>query len=180
VSDDRPRPEYGEYATPEEQAKAAGLKYVRPEPAQRATMSVTPSAEADTDTAKQEISPRRSADRYITLLFLIFGGISLIESVAGDLDFVSQLHGLATAVGASTIAVPKDAGLAGYWILVANVVLFAATVSLAMLALSRRKISFYIPIVGLFVYYVVYTIIVNSVAQDFVHQLGVHILGQVG
>jgi hypothetical protein len=172
VSDDRARPEYGEYATPEEQAKAAGLKYVRPEPVKPAEVEVAEEKEA--------LPPRWPTDRYITLLFLIFGAISLIESVAGDLNFVAQLHDFAASVGVTSVQVPAAAQVAGYWLLAANVVLYGGTAVLTLFTLSRRRISFYIPIVGLIVYYIVYSIILNSVAPDVVQQVGRHLLGMAG
>jgi hypothetical protein len=172
VSDDRARPEYGEYATPEEQAKAAGQKYVPPEP-------VKP-VEVVAPDEKEVAPPRRPTDRYITLLFLVFGAITLIESIGGDLNFVTQLRDFAASVGVAGVQVPAAAQVAGYWLLVANVVLFGATVALALFALSRRRVSFYIPILGLFVYYIVYSIILNSVAPNVIQQVGNHLLGVAG
>jgi hypothetical protein len=109
VSDDRARPEYGEYATPEEQAKAAGQKYVPPEP-------VKP-VEVVAPDEKEVAPPRRPTDRYITLLFLVFGAITLIESIGGDLNFVTQLRDFAASVGVTGVQVPAAAQVAGYWLL---------------------------------------------------------------
>ncbi len=170
MPNNQPRPEYGEYATPEEQARAAGLEYVPP--SQRPAPA--PVVRADD---VEDAAPRRSpVDRYITLLFLIFGAITLLESINGDLHFAGQLKDFATGLGVSSVAIPAGVQSAGYWLLAANVVLFSGTVALAMFALSRQKISFYIPIVGFFVYLIVYSIILNAAVPDLIRQVGNHVL----
>lgn len=141
MTDDRPKPQYGEYATPEQQAAAMGHVYVPPT-----------APEPATDVAPDY--PRQSSyvGRFVTIFLLALGGLNLVTGVPTYLDLTSTLRAAAEVSGTSLHNLPSSVNGAGIPIIIANVVIYALTVLWAMFALRRGRASVYIPIVGFFVF----------------------------
>ena len=147
MTDDRPKPQYGEYATPEQQAAAMGRNYVPPAPS-----APTPAPERPVDLAPDY--PRQSSylGRFLTIFLLALGGLNLITGVPTYLDLSSTLRAAAEVSGTSLHNLPSSVNGAGIPIIIANVVTYALTVIWAVFALRRGRASVYIPIVGFIVF----------------------------
>jgi hypothetical protein len=151
VTDERPKPEYGEYATPEQQAAAMGRTYVPPtdEPKVAPAMAIEP-------------FPTPSAgyiNRFFTVFLLGFGALNLLGDVPAYFNLVSVLNGAYSSAGLS-IVVPSGVNHAGIPILIANILIYAATVVWAVITLRRGRVSFYIPILGFLLFVAVAYILI--------------------
>ena len=162
MTDERPRPEYGEYATPEQQAAAMGHRYVPPEP-----VSAPPAPPAP---APYVGRPSGYANRFFTIFLLGLGALSLFENVPTFLNLATALKTAATTAGMASTTVPSSVNGAGIPILVANVVIYLAAVLLSILALRRGRTSFYIPVVGFAVFILVASILIVAYAPRYFAQ----------
>lgn len=147
-----PRPQYGEYASPEEQSRRAGRDLpVTPAPAEP-VLSVPPSAAparpapAAGDAAA---APSWNVDRLITLVLLAYGLVNVITSAISYLDpsaFLTQMMQVLGIEGTFT-----NHAQAKVWGIAAAIVLILGWTGTAVWALSslrRGKRSWWIPLVG--------------------------------
>jgi Family of unknown function (DUF6264) len=202
MSEERPRPQYGEYATPEQQAHAMGKRPIPPlrhqpemPPPPDPTKRVVDPAQVDPaqgDPAQgvpdpsQRVPestpvigsvPRGSAhpiDRVVTLVLLGLGLFQLLDSIQGYLSFRVALNQLATGFGL-TFAAPPAATQAGYWILASNVVLLLLTALVAIRVVRRSRIAFYIPLIGYVVFEIVMVTIVMTAVPTFAHLMSTYL-----
>jgi hypothetical protein len=163
MTESRPLPEYGEYATPEEQAKAMGREYVAPV----ADPVSAPTAVA----AEAPVAQEGYANRFFTVLFLAFGGFSLLTSAPSYLNLRSSFL-LATKDFDTGVSVPKSIEGAGVWLLAANAAIYLATVLLSVWAIRTGRRSAYIPILGFIVFALTGGLIIGVFAPGFLNQLG--------
>jgi hypothetical protein len=158
VSDDRPRPRYGEYATPEQQAKAAGLPLQPPPPDAAARVEApTPSPEPTVPI----VARNHSADRFVTLFLLGVGLITFLNSLPEYLRFSSELDQINTEIGLGAFPMPALADKAGIGMLVAHAVLLLLTMLWALRALFRGRRGFFIPLIGFAVFAIVYIVVLS-------------------
>jgi hypothetical protein len=148
MSDSRPLPEYGEYATPEQQAAAMGRVYVPPP--DLATPASVVASPPDERAAPHTDRPRGNLlDRFVTLFEL---GIGIALLLSTDYSRLGENTNLTLKAMGST----QKASLAidhYSWILLgANIVLLLASVVWAYATLRRGRLAFYIPIVGFFAF----------------------------
>lgn len=156
MSDPRPRPQYGEYATPEQQRAAIGVPEevaapsAPPEPAHR-----PPTAPATTVAAQ----PTRLADRIITVALLTYGLVTVIGAVPQLADFTGfaeQWMQMAGVEGDFTNTASGSLwGTVSVWVLVGGWIL---TAYLSWLSLSRRRVTWWIPLVGAIVTFGIVTV----------------------
>ena len=148
MTDSRPRPEYGEYATPEQQAAAMGRAYVPPpEPeTETETRVVARTAAPGKQTAA---SPLRLGgnlvDRFITIFQL---GIGLVLLLSSDFFHFGENANTDLAELGISQRIPVAIDHYGWLLLGANIVLLLATFVWAYATLRRRRLAFYIPVVG--------------------------------
>jgi hypothetical protein len=181
MTDERPRPQYGEYATPEQQAVAMGKKYVPPAPEPIAPPPTNlpgnplhPDAEHPADHVSAGIYPRRQAgyaNRFLTVLMLALGGLNLLTDVPGYLNLTSAFKAFMKAYGTTGVAVPASINGAGIPVIIANVVLYGLTVFLSVLALRRGRVAVYIPILGFVVFALVVGILISIYAPGYLTEL---------
>ncbi|WP_353116182.1 DUF6264 family protein [Microbacterium sp.] len=133
------RPQYGEYATPEEQRRAAGLPPVVEQPVE----TVAPAAQP------APVLPDRPGDRLLTIMLLAFGLVYVVMTVIGYQRlpeiFDQTLKMLGSDGEFTSFAAART------WGTVASVVLVAGYVLTAWLAIRRvraRRVAWWIPIVG--------------------------------
>jgi len=143
-------PQYGEYATPEEQRariqQPAPTGIPGPVPGLAPAYAPHPPTGPATTAAAQ---PTRRADRIITFALLAYGLITVVTSVPQMLDFTGFAETWMDLVGISAtftnIAEGQTWGriaaavFAGGWIV---------TALLSWRSLSRRRVSWWIPLVG--------------------------------
>jgi Family of unknown function (DUF6264) len=134
----RPLPEYGEYATPEEQAAAIGTV---PE----AIQDITPQAVVAPEPVV--VSPRRRWDIIATVALLIFGAYATFSSIPQFANLQGTIEEVYAAYGYT--GTYPDPGLASAIGITVNIVQPIALV-LAMFFSARRlragKVSFWIPL----------------------------------
>jgi hypothetical protein len=153
MTDDRARPQYGEYATPEQQAAAMGKLYVPPPAAE--TRVIVPGAPGPGMPAEPgEPSSLRMGgnliDRFVTIFQL---GIGLVVLLRSDwFHFAENSNTLMTELGV-TEKVPLSIDHYAWAILIANIILLLATFVWAYASFRRGRLAFYIPAVGYFVFY---------------------------
>ena len=164
MTDSRPRPEYGEYATPEEQARAMGREPVAATPApQPPAAPVPPPATATAVRAG-------SGNRFFTIFFLLIGLLELILGAPGFYNLPEFLKLGEKATG-NSVPVPASLDGLGIWVIVLNVVIYLLTALWAISALRRGRYSAYIPIIGCLVFFIAWAVLINSIAPDFAAQL---------
>lgn len=166
----RPRPQYGEYATPEEQrariadpGAAAALEAAAAPVAQTAEHRRV--AGSEEHAAPQLASPRptttaarptRTADRIITIALLAYGLVTVLGAIPQLVDFAGFARTWMDMAGIDGTLTDPAAGRA--WG-IAGAVVFAAgwllTAVLAWWSLSRRRLSWWIPLVGAIVTFVI-------------------------
>lgn len=159
---DRPRPQYGEYATPEEQAARIRQPLPAPAPAEPAPAAApaSPSGWPDAAPAKRAPStPGRIVDRAVAIAMLAYGLLSLLSAIPAILDPAALLPALGLD--------PDDFAMTttGVWGIVAAISLglgWALTAWATWAAHKRGWIVFWIPIVGGFVFNTLAAILVST------------------
>lgn len=163
----RPRPQYGEYATPEEQrariVDSGAAQHPSdppsappdPEPAASAApvdAHHLPSPRPTTTAAR----PTRTADRVITIALLAYGLITVLGAIPQLVDFVGLVEQSMRVAGID--ATISDAAGGRAWG-TAMAVVYAAgwllTAVLSWWSLSHRRLSWWIPLVGAIVTFVI-------------------------
>lgn len=165
MSDDLPRPQYGEYATPEQQAAAMGKPWPPPPEPETLPATAEPANYRPTYVTRQP----GYANRFFTVFLLGFGALMLFGDIPIYTNFASALKG-AYASSGYTVTVPASLGAAGIPILIANVVIYAVTVVFSVLAMRRGRASFYIPVVGFIVFVIAASVITVIVSPAFAAQ----------
>lgn len=141
--DPRPRPQYGEYATPEQQ-RASIREPVRESPAVVSAPPLPP-----VRPAAPPVRAPRTVDRIVTVMLLVFGLVNVATSVPALLDYEGYVDTFLRALGADGALADPDSGAA--WGIAAAIVLVVGLVAAAMLSrgsLRRGRITFWIPLVA--------------------------------
>ncbi|WP_309066549.1 DUF6264 family protein [Microbacterium sp.] len=139
------RPQYGEYATPEEQRARAGLPPLGHQPA---PASVPPPAAPRAQAAPARRSVNR-VDRVITFALLGFGLVNVLTSIGGYTDLGTTLNRTLELLGMDGEF--TNFAAARVWGIVAAVALmagYAGTVWLAFRRLNRGRSSWWVPLLG--------------------------------
>jgi hypothetical protein len=138
----RPAPQYGEYATPQQQAAAMGQEYVAPAPTPAPANTLHPAA-----TPQQGQLPEfgHLVDRFATVVQL---GVGLLSVITSDWFDFATITNVALAKAGIATRVPTVIDQYGWVLLGANIVFLAATMVWAYLRLRRGRRAYYIPFVG--------------------------------
>lgn len=140
------RPQYGEYASPEEQRARAGLPPLNAEPA--ASASAAAPAPTPAPDAGGPVAPR-PAGRLVTLVLLGLGLVNVLSSIPQFVNMSSTLTESMKMIGIDGEFTNYAA--ARTWGVVAVVILlfgYAATAWLSLRQLKRGKSAWWIPLVG--------------------------------
>ncbi|WES64973.1 DUF6264 family protein [Microbacter sp. GSS18] len=148
--DPRPRPRYGEYATPEEQRARIQV----PDPALMEPVPVaSPEPAAPAEPTPASPAPRRgagrTADRIATWALLGYGFFTVLSSVSALADYGSFAATFLDLLGVDAQLADPAAGRG--WGIAAAIVLAVGWVLTAVLSwagLRAGRVSFWIPIVG--------------------------------
>ncbi len=184
--DNRPRPQYGEYATPEEQrARIVGSEPEHPsdppvvpaaagagsgsptapsgpargatrQPAPRTGDHPLPSPRPTTTAAR----PTRTADRIISIALLAYGLITVLGAIPQLVDFAGFVDTWAEMAGIDATLADPAAGRA--WGIAAAVVYaggWLLTAVLSWMSLSRRRLTWWIPLVGAIVTFIIVSVL---------------------
>jgi hypothetical protein len=157
MTEHRPRPEYGEYATPEQQAAAMGRTYTPPPaPETRVPLAVVPGAPAPEQ--GERLAPAGNAiDRFATIFQL---GIALVFLINSDFfHFAEYFNASSSEIGPGP-TIPTSLDRFGWLMLTVNIVLYVATSVLAYTRLRQRKLAFFVPFLGLGVFVLFLTVLI--------------------
>jgi len=146
-SDPRPRPQYGEYATPEEQRARIG----RPDATHaletgQPVVSATPEPAAP---AGQPAARPRVADRVVTIALLAYGLFNVLSSFSAFLDYEAYAETMFAVMGVDAELADPAAGRP--WGVTAAIVLslgWIATALLSWWSMKRGRITWWIPLVA--------------------------------
>ena len=151
MSDKRERPQYGEYASVDEQI-AAGGHAVEAAPAPVSPTTVTPATALAPPVASTRVPGApptiRRWDLPLTIALLVLGGYSVISGIPGFLNFASALNDVYVASGYGEYTSTSLANGIGIGALVSQSVLYVVTVALAVARLRAKKLAFFIPLIG--------------------------------
>jgi hypothetical protein len=141
------RPQYGEYATPEEQRRLAGLPPLDAAPEAPASTAV---AAPPAEPAETPATPaRRPWDRAVTIALLAYGVINVFMTSMSYLDLSTLMNDSMKILGIEGEFSNFDQ--ARVWGTVAAVVLIVGWVITAWLSMRRLrtgKITWWLPLVG--------------------------------
>lgn len=144
MTDQRPRPQYGEYATPEQQAAAMGQPASQPAPQLPVTSAPPPYRQRPIAV----VAPSRRWNVLASFLLLAWGLYSVISGLFQYSDlggFIDQVYRMQ---GIGRFTSTQLATTLGIVINVSNVVLYLLTVFLTIRLLRRGRPAFYVPLIG--------------------------------
>ena len=167
MTDERPRPQYGEYATPAEVAEARGpLPAVEPAPApvaQRPASDVPPRPTV----ARPSVRPVSRWDRPFTIALLAAGVVNVIGSISVYLDLARSLRTAFAQLGATGLKLDgPEIPAIGVAMVVADSVLIVAAIILAALLIRRGRRAIWVPIVAFAVHGIVINLLVLPVVLN--------------
>jgi hypothetical protein len=140
MSDSRPAPQYGEYATPEEVAALRGE-----------TASPPPADPGPPHAAAQEPargSTWRRLDRPITIALIAFGVLNLLQYAGALLDFDYFLDVATRETILDDVDFTEAARVGGIVLFVVCLALVLASGAIAVLLLRRGRVAFWVPLVA--------------------------------
>ena len=154
MTDQRPRPQYGEYASVDEQIAAGGIPVELEPVVTSPTTGVT--GPADQGLVPPDPSTRipggppapKSWDFALSVTLLIFGAYTVGSSIAGLLDFSAVLREVYAQAGYGEYTSDGLADSIGIAILVSQSVLFIATLVVTVLRLRAKRVAFFVPLIG--------------------------------
>lgn len=162
--DPRPRPQYGEYATPEEQrarihqpappAQAPAAAPPPPAPTWGASSmpGTKPGSWPEATPGTRERKPH-PVDRIVTFALLAYGLINVISSIPSLVDYTAYTETVFKLLGVN--ATLSDPAAGKPWGFTAALVLtlgWLITAGLSWLSLRRGRLTWWIPLVGGFVF----------------------------
>lgn len=156
MTDSRPRPQYGEYASPEVQRAHIREPHPTPDEASpeadaRATGSDSaglPGAPVKKSTVAGTASGARRWDVVLTWVLLALGTFSVLTSIPGFLNLAETLEAAYQQVGIGHFASSPLASALGVTAVVIQVVLLVAAFALSTRTLRAGKVAFWIPLVA--------------------------------
>jgi hypothetical protein len=147
------RPQYGEYATPEEQRARAGLPPIEAGPVAPATpqpatpQPATPQSATPQPAAAAPAAP--SAGRLVTLVLLGVGLFNVLSAIPNFLNLSDTLQQSLKMFGSdaefTNYAAAKNWGVIALVVLMAG---YAATIWLSVLRMRAARSSWWVPLVG--------------------------------
>lgn len=158
--DPRPRPQFGEYATPEEQRasiqvppESAHADEPVPVPASRSTEEGTrPTVgrfEPERDSVSKPVAPAgNSADRIATIALLAIGLFNVLTTVPGLLDLPSTLNAAFERMGLGSFTPTPAASVIGVGLAIFYALAWLVTLALSLRSLRAARLSFWIPLVA--------------------------------
>ncbi|WP_309712233.1 DUF6264 family protein [Pseudolysinimonas sp.] len=168
MSDPRPRPQYGEYATPEEVAALRGVPLETPASTTPPPPTGPPAAPRSASRVAAPAKGWRRLDRPITIALVLFGLVNVIQSAPLFIDFVPTLELAAKSVtygpvDLSTLEFGEAARVGGYVLFAISIVLLVAAAGFSYLALSRSRVAFWIPLTAGALNLVCYVVVLGVV-----------------
>jgi hypothetical protein len=167
----RPRAQYGEYASPEEQQLARGI----PEPTIGAVQHGPPggvhvpvapqpyAAHPATAQPSGAVSPKPAhpVDRVVTIVLLAIGLFVLLNGIPGYLNLPQTMQMVYDQLDAGTYPARDVAASLGVTALVVQAILWIATAASSWAAMKRGRLAWWIPLLGGVLSFIATTVIVS-------------------
>lgn len=151
MTDSRPRPQYGEYATPEVQAKAMGMRHApttplvrRPEPAGAQPVATAPAVPAATASG----APTGQINRIVTVALLALGLINVLASIGSYLALPDTIQSVYNQLGAGKYTSAALASALGIVAVAMGAVFWLVTALISVQRLRRGRTAWWVPLVG--------------------------------
>ncbi|MET1051544.1 MAG: DUF6264 family protein [Mycetocola sp.] len=163
----RPRPQFGEYATPEEQQKAikVPLDDVESVPVES---QVSPSSHISVQTPSTpgaKVAP--GGNRFATVLLLGIGLVTILLSLAALVDLPTAIDSAFAQLEVGNFTSESLAVAMGWTAIVVEVALWILALWLSLRALRRGKTAWWIPLVfGVAANLVVFVCVAVAMAGD--------------
>jgi hypothetical protein len=182
--DERPKPQYGEYATPEEVAEARGPLPVEPtDPVSRLAAPIASPLSARAAKAGNRPTPGlssappprgapvaarhpRQANNLITVLLLVVGIWNTVTSIPSYLDFGTVLTQGVAVAGYGTVTFGTAAHTAGIVLLVISCLLLIAAVGVSLQLIRSGRRSIWVPVVAAALYLVASLVVMTVVVAN--------------
>lgn len=178
MNEKKPRPEYGEYATPQDQARAMGLSYGdtgiadasksdTSKPADVARQGDKPAEKSATKPVKQQTPdkperkrqepvmaddqgerPVRTWDAVLTVVLIVIGVSAVLVSIPGFADLFDVINAAYTQLDRGPYTSRELAENIGFAINAGQIAILVVTIALSVRALRTGRIAFYIPLLG--------------------------------
>lgn len=144
----RPRPQFGEYATPEEQR--ARIREPAPWQLETVPPPTTEAPESGLPSAPAVAGRRpRPVDRIVTFALLAYGLINVASSAPAFLDYGAYAERMLAMLGVDVQLADPSAGEG--WAIAAVIVLaigWCATAALSLWNMRQGRLTWWIPLVG--------------------------------
>ena len=173
TNDERPRPQYGEYASPQEQAKAIAQS----QPLQ-STVPSTPPASLASPVAPASVTPpatpaidnvpgqRGSFNRLATIVLLALGLVYLIGGASSFLALPQTLGLVYQQWGIGDYLATSFASTLGIVVVVAQAVIWLVVAVMSLRRLRMHRTSWWVPIVGAVATFIVTVILMAVVIMS--------------
>jgi phosphoglycerol transferase MdoB-like AlkP superfamily enzyme len=155
VTEPRPRPQYGEYATPEAQAEA-----MRRRGAERRSPVSSPATPAPAVSSPAIASQPRPASRagrvnlVVTVALLALGLLNVTVSAGSYADLPTTMRTLFAELGYGTFTPTPLVSAIGIAAVILGFVVWAAAAAVSVLLLRRGRMSWWVPLAGAAVLFV--------------------------
>jgi hypothetical protein len=155
--EERKRPQFGEYATPEEQRASIQVPFdeAHPEPVPVPVTRSASTAPADNPRPYPAAPARgpgaattRSGDRFATIALLAIGLINVVTTVPGLFHLSDTLNQTFKQMDIGSFTATPTAAAVGIGLAVFYVLAWLATLALSLRAMRAGRISFWIPLVA--------------------------------
>jgi hypothetical protein len=160
MTEKRPRPQYGEYATPQAQAEAMGL----PSPAHAVPTVPQPVQDALPADAGHR---RAQTNLIVTVTLLALGLVNIGMSVGSYGNLGATIQTVYDRLGYGTYTSGALAASLGVVAIVVSVVVWLATAAVSALLIRKHKVSWWVPLAGATLQFVAIAIIMTvAVVSD--------------
>lgn len=161
----RPRPQFGEYATPEEQKKAIKVPLDDAESIPIESQMSTTSHISVTTGAPPRTAP--TGNRFATILLLGIGLVTILLSLSALVDLPDAIRSAFTQLDVGEFTSTALAATMGWTAIVVEVVLWGLALWLSLRALNRGKTAWWIPLVfGVIANVAVFACVAIAMAGD--------------
>lgn len=159
----RPRPQFGEYATPEEQKKAIKVPLDDTESVP-VESQMSPTSHI---TMQPTARPAPNGNRFATVLLLGIGLVTVLLSMPALLDLPAATRSAFSQLGVGEFTSDALATTMGWTALIIEVVLWGVALWLSLRALNRGKVAWWIPLVfGVIANIAVFVCVAVAMAGD--------------
>ena len=166
------QPQYGERATPEEQARAVAQSGGVQDWQRRA--AIPPAHERHTPDSTPA-TPVSTINRLATLILLGVGLVAVVQSAFGYLELGTTIQTLYTEQGIGDYQTTELTSVIGVTLIVVHATVWVATTWVSLRVLSRGRTAWWIPLVGATINFAIMAILLATLLiadPAFLHHIG--------